>query len=175
VPGVQPAGVQVEALDPGPKSASACGVRTVSMSHRGVQDTVEQSAARCSAVRQATGGYIANGRAAAVCYGRRGISEARGPPAGPGPGPGTPASDGRRNPPVPGPGCQWPDTAPKMGIVRLLVFINYDAQRGNAGGILWRATLSVLVARFQVTVLGGSIRCLMTLMVLDFGRVIYLT
>jgi hypothetical protein len=31
------------------------------------------------------------------------------------------------------------------------------------------------VARFQVTVLGGSISCLMTLMVLDFGRVINLT
>ncbi len=31
------------------------------------------------------------------------------------------------------------------------------------------------VARFQVTVLGGSISCLVTLMVLDFGRVIYLT
>ena len=31
------------------------------------------------------------------------------------------------------------------------------------------------VARFQVTVLRGSISCLVTLMVLDFGRVIYLT
>ncbi len=33
------------------------------------------------------------------------------------------------------------------------------------------------VARFQVTVLGGSISCLVNLMVLDFkfGRVIYLT
>ena len=31
------------------------------------------------------------------------------------------------------------------------------------------------VARFQVTVLGGSISCLVTLMVLDSGRVIYLT
>ena len=31
------------------------------------------------------------------------------------------------------------------------------------------------VARFQVTVLGGSISCLVTLMVLDFGRVIYLS
>jgi hypothetical protein len=34
---------------------------------------------------------------------------------------------------------------------------------------------SLSVARFQVTVLGGSISCLVTLMVLDFGRVIYLT
>ena len=31
------------------------------------------------------------------------------------------------------------------------------------------------VARFQVTVLGGSISCLVTLMVLDFGRVMNLT
>ncbi len=31
------------------------------------------------------------------------------------------------------------------------------------------------IARFQVTVLGGSISCLVTLMVLDFGRVVYLT
>ena len=31
------------------------------------------------------------------------------------------------------------------------------------------------VARFQVTVLGGSISCLVTLMVLDFGRVVYVT
>jgi hypothetical protein len=31
------------------------------------------------------------------------------------------------------------------------------------------------VATFQVTVLGGSISCLVTLMVLDFGRVINLT
>ncbi len=31
------------------------------------------------------------------------------------------------------------------------------------------------VARFQVTLLGGSISCLVTLMVLDFGRVINLT
>jgi hypothetical protein len=34
---------------------------------------------------------------------------------------------------------------------------------------------SVLVARFQETVLGGSISCLVALMVLDFGRVINLT
>ena len=31
------------------------------------------------------------------------------------------------------------------------------------------------VARFQETVLGGSISCLVALMVLDFGRVINLT
>ncbi len=31
------------------------------------------------------------------------------------------------------------------------------------------------VARIQVTVLGGSISCLVTLMVLDSGRVTYLT
>jgi hypothetical protein len=31
------------------------------------------------------------------------------------------------------------------------------------------------VARFQETVIGGSISCLVALMVLDFGRVINLT
>jgi hypothetical protein len=41
----------------------------------------------------------------------------------------------------------------------------------EAMSILERSYLS----RFQVTVLGGSISCLVTLMVLDFGRVIYLT
>jgi hypothetical protein len=40
---------------------------------------------------------------------------------------------------------------------------------------LWNLGRYSSVARFQVTVLGGSISCLVTLMVLDFGRVIYLT
>ncbi len=37
------------------------------------------------------------------------------------------------------------------------------------------AGLRLPVARFQETVLGGSISCLVALMVLDFGRVINLT
>ncbi len=57
-------------------------------------------------------------------------------------------------------------------------------ESGARPGVLWFATKvnAVLchyssVARFQVTVLGGSISCLVTLMpvVLDFGRVIYPT
>ena len=37
------------------------------------------------------------------------------------------------------------------------------------------SAMSLFERRFQVTVLGGSISCLVTLMVLDFGRVINLT